>query len=781
MSKKIFFLMILASLLLPSIVHAAYSNAKNKLIACYDFEASDLLDQSGNGYDGTGSGTFQISDFGTMAYKLNGADDYFRVTSNDFKQLHFSVAFFIKYSAFSISAPLYFQYRLGGQPSYISFDTSAFTTRAQLNPGSYSLTSGTNLNLNSNNYYLFSFAGNNGNSYSYVNYSSWGTFAETTWFNDMTGNARLTIGNIDSLGNGIPAEIESVYIYNFTMNSTTISELYNNGIPLSCVEILGSFVTYAAFFTGNTPEPGIRDNNIPEKTISVNCSVVPANFTLYFGNMVNNVSNAATSTNADSLNWTISNYSDSTYFYKANCGGANTSIRNLTIDSIAPQIIINPGTNILADNSTMFKKNDTLIINITALHTASFLYAYEASLRYAANTTMIWDENDTPSGLYNITFYNLTKLGYPYGKYIFRAAFSDSHTSNQIPEYQVNYAEISAFQKGDMLKVPEKIQMAKQELTGINPVSIEFITAEGNDILIQTELPAAADTEKQLDKYSFSFDFNKISNTEKIFHLISENPISYIENSRYKAHFVIMGSGGIYGNWVDFNGIDSMPIIKKISDYEYIIIYYTKENKLQFSSIGGLNINSLEIMFEIKQAPNITDYYPHADIINMTLFGSQVFNVTVSDAYPLALNYSWYKNGIYASGQTNYTFTVAAYSASLINISIILNDKISQPDSHSWLINATGPLIGDEPPITGTYLIMMMFLFLAFYLTIFFIAIKTQMLLFYILSAFTAFGVGILSYMLMPHTAAIHMITAIFFCLMGFSMLIYVLMRSGRR
>ena len=139
---------------------------------------------------------------------------------------------------------------------------------------------------------------------------------------------------------------------------------------------------------------------------------------------------------------------------------------------------------------------------------------------------------------------------------------SDAHTSNSIKDYDVS--------------------------NGIN--TITFNTEEGNHIKISSDGSSYQTLyNKKTDRYEFGWNYLLTDSTRK-FTLESDNKIYYLPNSKYKGHFVIMGSN-LNGNWIDFEGIGNDYSVKKVNDRKYEITFtnLALTNQIITNSLGGTN------------------------------------------------------------------------------------------------------------------------------------------------------------------------------------------------
>ena len=262
--KKIIILMIF--LLIPIAYSVGIQDAYYRMIACYDFENNTLNDSMGKYHATSWSGSIITTQFGTKAFRMrNTSTDYIKISSSfsPFNYTNISIVIFANFTNFTSDA--FFQYRKTGDSSYLSMDSSVAGlnnyVRLQANPPTYVNNSANALPnpLQSNVWAMMSFTSNKSVNSVWMNTTYLGNFTVDTWFRNMTGATPvLTIGNIDGASNNRAKEIEAIYIYNGTINSSVITQLYNSGTPLSCAGII----------TGTT-----TTNSSCNNTLTGNCQV----------------------------------------------------------------------------------------------------------------------------------------------------------------------------------------------------------------------------------------------------------------------------------------------------------------------------------------------------------------------------------------------------------------------------------------------------------------------------------------------------------------------------
>ncbi len=367
---------------------------------------------------------------------------------------------------------------------------------------------------------------------------------------DSTHTSKLSDGS----------KIEFLAIFNRSLSLSEIQDIIDNGI-LEAATASPSFAP---------PTPADNANNNTNQTLNVTHTGSDIRYYL-------NVSLAGGATDMPYIfNETetgtgyksfLTNFTDGVYTYEffvqniTNGVFSNPISRTLTIDTINPTITLLPN-NWKTDNTTIISSYlYNLTINVSFYD--SNLYQTLINITNSTGDSMYSILNTSTTGttanysrLVNISYWGL-------GNYTIKLLVTDDHTVNTISDYDVR-AGLSYFQ---------------------------YTTQEGNIIkIISDTLPLTKQTNKLVDRYDFGFNYLFQKDTYK-FIVESYNKIEYIEDSDYKAHFVIMGNKG--GNWLDFenpNLNDKDYVITKIDDYTYEIeITANGIKSFTFSSLGGLN------------------------------------------------------------------------------------------------------------------------------------------------------------------------------------------------
>ena len=349
----------------------------------------------------------------------------------------------------------------------------------------------------------------------------------------------------------LDGDMSDVSVWGRGLSDTEIYCLYN-GTDCSTVP--------APTFDTVTPEDGSKNNT--QVNITANCfSGTPQ---IYFDQDADPLT--LVSSNGTYI---THNDTDGTYYFKGACisGEAQTNgtVRSWTYDTTPPFITITEANFFTIQNfSTVNNYNDTLILNysINASDNEE-LFGFLMNItregdQYFAYTT----EALNVSNHSNING-TITATTWPEGRYNIELIVSDDHTAAEIPHY-------------DNQVIGNKIF---------------YDTEAGNTIIISSQAATIPTTEKELDRYSFTFDFQNPS-PNKIFFVECDNNLYYRPNSKYPAHFVCYNPETKNGNWIDFliEGEEELvPIVQQLEPYKYKVTYNTNSDVLKFKSIGGLN------------------------------------------------------------------------------------------------------------------------------------------------------------------------------------------------
>ena len=311
-------------------------------------------------------------------------------------------------------------------------------------------------------------------------------------------------------------------------------------------------------FISPTPIDGAVNNT--NVTLNATCA---GNVYMWFGNLTE--PQHLVITNASSpANWTTNVSVSNTYYYRASCWNAtrgmsiNSTLRTWTYDLISPSISINANNEFSNSNYSQINQFDDIFRFNLTFEDNNSLFGYLINI--TRNNVVYYNEtNISLSGTSYVYNKDIDISTWETGVYNISVLVADSHTDEYIKPYGV-------FKTNKLL---------------------EFDTDEGNYITIESNDNAATDYKKYEDRYEFSFDFADNKKATRTFHLTADKPIIHLPNSTYKGHFVVWNSGK--GNWIDFEGVEQIPIITKLSDYHYLVTFDNLDEAITFKSIGGLN------------------------------------------------------------------------------------------------------------------------------------------------------------------------------------------------
>src|SRR3990167_4531656 len=281
----------------------------------------------------------------------------------------------------------------------------------------------------------------------------------------------------------------------------------------------------------------------------------------YINGTLNSTSTGNSTFNASDgkYNLTVS-LSDGTYL-------VNTTLNSFKIDTVFPVISGMP-TN---DSRVNIDTNYTITI------TDSNLYGANCSLYNGSNssTTLLYSQEYTNIVSNSQQFLIELNTSNEDHQYFFSCYGSDDHTKERIGDYK-----------------PEKKQ-----------TKVEFRKNRTNDLKVdidiedKTRTPDSISITNYTDRVSYTYDYSdsltKQSGTFRTFEygLASNEIITYRSQSPEKAHFVI--GSGLGAHWIDYNFLNnsnSNYLVTQINDSAFTISITTEEVKLNFSSVGGVNI-----------------------------------------------------------------------------------------------------------------------------------------------------------------------------------------------
>ncbi len=381
------------------------------------------------------------------------------------------------------------------------------------------------------------------------------------------------------------------------------------------------------------PASGLHDF----KNISINFTYTDADSDL--GDCYFYINNTLKDSQSDVANGTfvsfLTNLSENgAYAWNVTCTdgfGAVSEERLFVLDTINPIITWH---NPARDNTTFSNQDLSLNISCSDLN----LYLLEINVTDSSGSQIHYNlSNATGETLSVHDFISLSAES----NYTVSVACSDQHTAEVIPDY--------GFEK-DILN--KKLNYD----TGDNKIGVSLKTSDVN--------LNGFDSEKLTDRYTFTYDFSSAeAGPERtfVFILNAEQPLVYLKNSKYKAHFI---SGK---NWIDFNLNDDSAeyVVNKINDNQFEISITTSKTLLAFNSIGGLNIvkesaiYAYDLTSPLWSGNVINDTAPHRnDWIKYSVFWEDN-NV---------LNYAWLEHNL--SGGSLITSDLTYLNASEYNFTV---------------------------------------------------------------------------------------------------------------
>lgn len=373
----------------------------------------------------------------------------------------------------------------------------------------------------------------------------------------------------------------------------------------------------------------------------------------YFENVTNNNNTYAWMTNVTA---------DGTYYYMATLPSnttVNTTVRNWTYDTTDPVITLNPSNAFNSSNQTHNRYTDLLQFNITLTDNID-LFGFQVNVTHSNGTEKYSYTNESLSGT-TFNFINSVNVTtWQADNYIVKVLGSDSHTAKRINDYRVS-------------KTTNKV---------------EFNTDEGNLISVATDDDAQLDAKKEeIDRYNFDVIFSDEQKKSRTFHIRAEDgkTLYYQQGSGFKAHFVVWNPNTKKGNWIDFEGVNGVPIVIKVTDSHYKVIYVDLDGgrKYVFNSIGGLNVNEEHFLWEhstlsvedVSITPSQAS--PDDDLLGYCRASEGL-------GYGVSYNWTWFQNNsLWSSGSSGpYTENV---SINLNNIS-----SASVVEGANWTFSCQG-------------------------------------------------------------------------------------------
>ncbi len=255
---------------------------------------------------------------------------------------------------------------------------------------------------------------------------------------------------------------------------------------------------------------------------------------------------------------------------------------NITLDTVPPIIFT-----IFPANEEKFNRDIFDLINIKANCTDSPVFRFNITVENATDRIASFESRNSVNNFIIIDEQlSIANLGV--GNYTINYTCADPHTRERIADYNIK--------------------------TNSTDYRIRYITPDKNDFTIrylQNSLPietfGSSKTEVG-DRYRFWFNTN-VTETRTtrtfIFEILSRKPVHYIPNSKFDAHFI---TGN---NWIDFelDDEDAKYLVTKNAQDNWEVEVTTLKTKLNFQSVGDLNVFATSTTFEVFFVEQITDFF----------------------------------------------------------------------------------------------------------------------------------------------------------------------------
>jgi len=335
----------------------------------YDGAVGDL---SGHGYPGTLKGNTSID---TSLYHVGNGSLLTDNTANSFLDVSNATSKILNTNSGTFSMWVYPHTTTTGYIVSLTTNGSIsnrfrintlnneWQVAMRANSGSFQYQYVSNTTYTANNWYhLVVTMDNSTGSRLYINGAEVGGRADTTWFDSMTGANLLYVGGQNpGATNHFDGNIDEFAYYNYTLNSSQIAELYNNGTGFNPYTANGSgtpvFTTTDEYYVNwNSTNYYPQADNItylPVRYSLENFTVNPT--TPEFKQAVYTLYNTTTH-----LNLTFNNSHAVTATNRYN----SSAINNFTVET--------PTQNYTSINGTAYLQNDTGVINYTVSATDFF-------------------------------------------------------------------------------------------------------------------------------------------------------------------------------------------------------------------------------------------------------------------------------------------------------------------------------------------------------------------------------------------------------------------------
>ena len=391
--------------------------------------------------------------------------------------------------------------------------------------------------------------------------------------------------------------IDELYIYNYTMGQSEITSLQTEFYPFS---VLNNAPEFSLISPSN-------NSHISDLTPSFNfyyndTESDDGNCSLYIDDVLkDNVLNITADSSSSLTSTTLNN---SVYNWYINCSDSVNNVKSetriLTIDTVNPVINwVFPSVS----NDTVIPVDYSGNLNITL--SDSYLFAYNLTISNSSGVIY----NDAVVDL-NVSSFNLANafdFTGQTGDFIVDLTVSDDHTARVIPDY-------------DFISSPTSLTFN----TPTNTISLEAVEGSFG------KLGAI----KETDRYTFFFEFGNGKKEHQI-NLKCDEKL-YYRGGLYDYPVFVCGS-----NWVDFDISNLNPsnieavIVKKINDNNYNINVktYGTVNRIDFHSIGGLNIVSESVLIQTCVSDWVCDGFDICAVDDTTTCNSVVDNNACGFAY----------------------------------------------------------------------------------------------------------------------------------------------------
>jgi len=269
-----------------------------------------------------------------------------------------------------------------------------------------------------------------------------------------------------------------------------------------------------------------------------------------------------------------------TCFDNSALNNSATMLLNYTLDNVNPIIF-----SISPFDGSVFNKDVVASINIKSNCTDTPVFRLNITIRNSSDTIASFESRSSVNNFIVIDEnLNIADLGV--GIYSVNNTCADPHTKKIISNYNI---KTNDSEYGIRFTIDPKTQFRIRYL---------------NDSLGIVDYGSSKDSGNS--KYNFWYDTGEVE-TKTIrtytFEILSRKLVYHIQDSSYNGHFV---TGD---NWIDFelNDPDAIYIVSQNENSNYEISITTKKTKLNFNSVGDLNVISQVTQFEITSIQQIKD------------------------------------------------------------------------------------------------------------------------------------------------------------------------------